>query len=68
MVNFLFNEILIYEINNILVEMASESCLDGRSENEFNENNVAANDLNSLASVITQAIHSDNEAGNLWHA
>ena len=56
------------ESKNTLVEMASESCLDGKSENEFNENNVAANDLNSLTSVNTQEIHTDNEAGNLCHA
>ena len=68
MINFLFNEILINENKDILVETASKSCLDGRRENEFNENNVAANDLNSLASIIKQEIHTDNEAGNLWNA
>ena len=47
------------------METASKSCLDGRRENEFNENNVAANDLKSLASVITQKIHTDNEEGDL---
>ena len=68
MVNFLFNEIVVNENKNTLAEMASKSCLDGKSENEFNENNVAANDLNSLASVNTQEIHTDNAAGNLCHA
>ena len=45
--------------------MTSKSCLDATSGNKFK---VASNNLNGLASAIKQEIHTDNEAGNLWHA
>ena len=37
--------------------MPDESCLEATSGNKFNEKHVAANDPNSLASVVTQEIH-----------
>ena len=37
------------------------------SVNEFTTNNGIADDPNGLASVVTQEIHSDHEAGNFGH-
>ena len=54
--------------HNILVEMRRESCLEPKSGNKFNEMNVAADDHNGLAIVVTQEIHKDNKAGNFGHA
>ena len=65
MINFLSDKILINESKNVLVEMTSKSCLDTTSGNKFK---VASNNLNGLAGIIKQEIHTDNEAGNLWHA
>ena len=48
-------------------ETASESCLDATSGNKVTEKNIAADDPNGLASVVTQEIHSDNEAGDFRH-
>ena len=40
--------------------LSNKSCLDATSEKEFNENNVAADNPNGLASLVTQEIHSDS--------
>ena len=64
----LLDEILTDEINDILVETSSKSCLYATNGNEFNEKNVAAEDFNGLASVVTQEICTDNEDGNFWSA
>ena len=44
--------------------MSSKSCLDTMSGSEVNERSVATDDPNGLASVVTQEIHTDNEAGD----
>ena len=45
--------------------MPSKSCLYTTSRNKFTEKNLVANNLNSLASVVTLEIHTDNKAGSL---
>lgn len=57
----LFNKILTDENNKILVKTPSDNCLDVMSGNKFNEKDVAANNPNGLASVVTQEIHTDSE-------
>ena len=57
----LFNKIPTDENNNILVKTPSDNCLDVMSGNKFNEKDVAANNPNGLASVVTQEIHTDSE-------
>ena len=54
------NKILTGKNDNILTETSNKSCLDATSEKEFNENNVAADNPNGLASLVTQEIHSDS--------
>ena len=51
----------LYSTRFLLAKTPSESCLDATSGNKFNENNVAADDPNGLASLVTQEIHSDSE-------
>ena len=64
----LFNKILTDENNKILVKTPSDNCLDVMSWNKFNEKDVAANNPNGLASVVTQEIHTINKAGDFVHA
>ena len=57
----LFNKILTDKNNKILVKTPSDNCLDVMSGNKFNEKDVAANNPNGLASVVTQEIHTHSE-------